>query len=373
MSGTERIYTILIVTDYETAKASRRTFIDSIRNNLLRKDWTDADRGKWVNLHMTEYIRVSIVDVVDTVEKAKNALMNSKYDAVICDGKVGGNNIGKGTLDTFRKLNDSATYILLLHPTQKKGAIYTNGEGQRCVCEGKKVQSLFDGGYYNAIYQNEINMNLIARMIKAGGMTEEWAMEYYGLLPSGPAALPGQVEQPFAASVSDEPESSVPSAQAQTTTNTVLKDASQKESKPKESRGKKGSLFGRGNHKQSSEKKKTVEETPVQPLEEPVMPEQPSMDTVTMSSDTPMVEPTSYEPPTETSKPVTPKQTLVEQLPLVAKKNAAVMGSFNAIVSFAQDNTVILKLDKPLSDIGLDVTDIVGMPVVIPYLNNPEV
>lgn len=373
MSGTERIYTILIVTDYETAKASRRTFIDSIRNNLLRKDWTDADRGKWVNLHMTEYIRVSIVDVVDTVEKAKNALMNSKYDAVICDGKVGGNNIGKGTLDTFRKLNNSATYILLLHPTQKKGAIYTNGDGQRCVCEGKKVQSLFDGGYYNAIYQNEINMNLIARMIKAGGMTEEWALEYYGLLPSGPAALPGHVGQPSSASVSDESESSVPSAQAQTTINAVLEDASRKESNPKESRGKKGGLFGRGNHKSSSETKKPVEDTLTQPLEEPVIPEQPSLDTITQSLSTPMDEPTSYEFSTESVQPTTPKQSLVEQLPMAAKKNSSIMGSFNAVVSFAQDNTVILKLDKPLSDLGLDVINIVGMPVVIPYLNNLEV
>lgn len=352
MTDTDKIYSVLIVADYSNANSNVRYFIDTITNNLKGITFTEECTGKWKPLHMMEHIRISLIDVIESIDSAKNALTNGSYDVVICDNHVNGKSIGSGTLEGLRNLNPKAIFVLLLNPYQKKGI---RNPQKNTLCDGKKVQSLFDKGFYNAIYKDQLNLDLLAKMIKTGGFPKEWAYINYGLGVGETAFLEGSVSTPDNSqpTVSVQPVQPVESVRPSTQTPNITHNT------PAEKNSKKRfhDPFNKDTKKENLSSDKDI----VPSITEPTLP----VSDISYPSDMATPDPTGYNPTIYSN---TKKSVSVEELPYVAKANASLMGSFNATVSFAQDKTIILKLDEPLSEKGIPITDIVGMPVVIPFL-----
>ena len=177
-----KIYSVLMLCNYEKSSTTSSKWIvavKSIRNNLLGTAYTK--NCGWIKYSNLPKIETSLVDIVESIDEAKEYLDNSTPDVIIVEDKIGNAPIGTGTLDVLREKAPNAIFIILLDGFQKKGATRTTKTGEQLVSQGKKVESLYQGGYYNAIFKNQLDMTEICNMIISGGYSAEWAFSNYGL------------------------------------------------------------------------------------------------------------------------------------------------------------------------------------------------
>lgn len=183
----DKIYSILIVANYKNSSTSSIkwiTMLDSIRHNLLGTEHTPE--SMWVPFKNMPPIRVSVVDIVESIDDALAYFDTTVVDVVLCEDEINGTRIGIGSLNKMKRKNPDAIYIMMLGWDKKKGVSYPVRDNNGVVvgtevCDGRKVQSLFDNGYYNAIYKKGFDIHLLVEEIQSGGMSASWAANYYGL------------------------------------------------------------------------------------------------------------------------------------------------------------------------------------------------
>lgn len=342
---TDRIYSILIFANYEGASETHKFFINTIKNNLLGKEFSPAESNQWKKIKLSEKIRVTLVDIVSSEEGVKKALHNGAYNVILMDHSVGGKSVGAGTIDRLRAINDKVLFIILLHPDQRYGRSLRNGN----ICEGKQVKNLYEKGYYNAFFKNNLDLNLMIKMIKSNGFNADWALRNYGLLQNNPVGLPVKDNtEPQTASAApmnhmDNSDSMPLKAETNSQITATLKEfekvspaavSSEKEEHQIES------IYQteiRHDYTQSA-----AQTTPVGRHKEEPAPINPTFP----------VQP----------NPVTPVNALVPRTAMPQ------FGVLSATVTFVQDQTVVLKLTQPLESQGASEHSILGTPVSIPFI-----
>lgn len=168
-------YTILFIADYEKASLKWKQFVDTIVNNLLNKP--AVSDGGWIKFTNLPKIKVAVLDIAQTRDQAFTKLKESRYDVVFVNNYLDGKPIGGGMLKRFKQFHPDAIFIPLLDMSQKKGARRRDGE----ICNGEGIQNIFNGGFFNGVYKNNLNMSYVIKMIHAGGRPKENALHYYGL------------------------------------------------------------------------------------------------------------------------------------------------------------------------------------------------
>ncbi len=335
---TDKIYSILIFSNYENAPQKQKFFINTIKNNLLDKPFDPAEADQWKKYSLREKIRVSLVDIVSTEENVKKALLNGAYNVLIMDHSVGGKSVGAGTIDRLRTINDKILFIMLLHPHQRYGHVLPDGR----VSEGRQVKNLYEKGYFNAIFKAELNINTLIKMIKSNGFSAEWALHNYGLINNAPALPIKDDDLP-------EAESEVSIDQVQASSDISAADNIKSQNIPvtavEDTQFTPETAENTTYQTSFQEKNNTTEETVYQ---------------------TPEIPPVAM-PKSETTAPLPPNS--------AASGNAIVphvpvpqFGFLSATVSFVQDQTVILKLTQPLEQQGASQHSILGTPVNIPFI-----
>lgn len=169
-----KVYSMLFITDYEEANPKWRLFVDTIINNLLDKPAEYG--GGWRKFNLPP-ITVSIINKAETADQAFTRLREDKYDVVFVNNVLENKPVGGGKMKQFRKLHPDAIFIPFLSLNQKKGA--PRGDGT--VSSGEGLLNLYNSGFYNGIFKNNMNLAYTIEMIHAGGRTAESAFSYYGL------------------------------------------------------------------------------------------------------------------------------------------------------------------------------------------------
>ena len=174
-----KIYSILMVVNYKNNSPSSSkwiTIVDTIQNNLLGNKKKDDDN--WIEFTTPlPNIKTSVVDIVESADEAIEYLKKISVDVIIMEDTLGSLGIGVGTLSNLKKYAPDAMYIMLLDKSQKKGALLADGTFSR----GRKVSYLYSEGYYNAMYKNEISVSELINMITSGGYDKDRAALLYGL------------------------------------------------------------------------------------------------------------------------------------------------------------------------------------------------
>lgn len=106
-----------------------------------------------------------VFDLLTNKSMITGAVAGNKYDVVICMENLCGDSLGAGTIREWKGLNPRLKIALII-TKKKKG--------------GKKLLSLYQYGYYNAIYHEEIS-GVTLRAIIEKARTKEEAFAYYGL------------------------------------------------------------------------------------------------------------------------------------------------------------------------------------------------
>lgn len=341
---TDKIYSILIYANYDNASENQKFFINTIKNNLLDKEFAPAESTQWKKYSLSEKIRVTIVDIVSSEESVKKALQNGAYNVLIMDHSVGGKPVGAGTIDRLRTINDKILFIMLLHPDQRYGRPLKNGT----ICEGKQVKNLYEKGYFNALFKNDLSINTLIKMIKSNGFTAEWALRNYGLLQNNPVGLP----------VKEDIKSQTASVE------------------PMEQRNILDSIPAADTDSQTTATSTKFEEVPstafpsdnMEPQTDFISQAETKHDYTQSAAQTPPVVMHKEEP-----APVTPiysvqPNPVMHENALVPRTAMPQFGILTATVSYVQDQTVVLKLTQSLDSQGASEHSILGMPVSIPFI-----
>jgi len=172
----EKAYTVLFVTDYESASVNERRFVDTIRYNLLGRTPNSND-GTWDRYPYSLGIKVSVVDLAETKGDAFDKLERNHYDVILTSNRVNTKPIGSGFIRNVQQRHPKALIIPFISAGQIKGHI--NKDGQ--VHDGAGIEKIFELGVYSCIVRRSVDLTELVSIIKRGGRTKEEAAVYYGL------------------------------------------------------------------------------------------------------------------------------------------------------------------------------------------------
>lgn len=120
-------------------------------------------------------VNIGTFDLLKNKQMITSTIASNMYDVVICMETLNGG-LGTGTLREWKRLNSRIKIILVISKKKKMG--------------GKKLESLYQMGYYDAVYHEEISGSLLKSIIDCP-RTKEQAFVYYG--------LSGTVDEPMVA------------------------------------------------------------------------------------------------------------------------------------------------------------------------------
>lgn len=400
-----KIYSVLMLCNYEkSASASSKWIVavKSIRNNLLGTAYTR--NGGWVLYKDLPKIDTSIVDIVESVEEAKEYLEKTTPDVIIVEDKIGNTPIGTGTLDILRDKAPNAIFILLLDRFQKKGAKKNTKNGDVLISQGKKVESLYQSGYYNALFKNELDMKEICNMILSGGYSAEWAYHNYGL-DEEPKAEEEIEETITETSIEDIPVDSVeeqtqPPVIEMEIVETDLSDEENTEEQESVETTEEAKREDEATQELSEEEIKepdlfmqanaeiVEEEEMEEEMEEEI--EDDSEDSNVDTTETEEMEDSIDEPentvselsvkeaaeiPTEEEEetmelhtPVNNKEKEDFVFPTISNSIETNVNYCHSKVSFVQNDTILLKSIQPLAKSNLNASKLLHYPVAVPYI-----
>lgn len=391
-----KAYTMLFITDYKNASVKEKTFITTVRNNLL--DLPNDNSNQWVKYINLPQILVSLIDIVESRSKAFDMLDTGRYDVIFVSNKVEGKPIGSGYLRNIQKHHPNALIIPFIQATQIRGAIKKDGS----VNTGEGILSIFNCGIYTCMLRNRLDLGELIRIIHAGGRTKEEAFEFYGLDRDLTATdRKGQkviseaetvgVNKPDAPEPASDPQQQHNFQQDEQLSSSYLPEELNEEkkdnadmltetrinendkqqfSKPEgdENNGKKIPYMERRKREKRKRKQQTQPDTSSDEKEK--MYETDEHDSVNDDTDTGAVNKqdkfATYAPHQEDNKVADElKHVLLERGQI--NNGLAKAGMLQGRVVFAKGNTAWIELDKHLEDIGLHFTDLYNMPVVVPY------
>lgn len=396
-----KIYSVLMLCNYEKSAAASSKWIvavKSIRNNLLGTAYTR--NGGWVLYKDLPKIDTSIVDIVESVDEAKEYLEKTTPDVIIAEDKIGTTPIGTGTLDMLRDKAPNAIFILLLDRFQKKGAKKTTKTGDVLISQGKKVESLYQGGYYNALFKNELDMKEICNMILSGGYSAEWAYNNYGL-DEEPKAAEEIEETVTETNIEDVPVDSV-EEQIQPPViemEIVETDLSDEENTEEQETIENAEEAGREDEDAQEHPEEEIKEPDLflqentEIIEEEELEEEIDEDSEDSNSDiteTDEMEDSIDEPentvselsvkeateiPTEEEEktmelhtPINNKEKEDFVFPTISNSIETNVNYCHSKVSFVQNDTILLKSIQPLAKSNLNASKLLHYPVAVPYI-----
>lgn len=183
-----KVFSILFLCNYINNSPSKKwvAVLNTLKNNLLGID--PEKYAKFDYMKNLPELEVSALEITETVEDALDYLSTTPVDVIIVEDSLrnpsDSTEVGIGVA-TLKKLKDKApkaTIIILLADDQKKGAITQSGH----VSPGRKVASLYNEGYYNGLFKGNLDIPRIFRIILGDKISAEEAAINYGLvvLPS---------------------------------------------------------------------------------------------------------------------------------------------------------------------------------------------
>lgn len=144
---------VLIAINHEEGNVNEEKIKKVIENNLLKTE--------------NDYAAIGRVVFVGTKKEAEAYLLKGMFDVFMCTEILEGENIAGGTIRLFKEQFPNVNVFLLVE-TKKKGQ--------------KKLQNLYEKGYYDAIYFGDLANNPLLVFQKiAFPTTKEDARIYYGL------------------------------------------------------------------------------------------------------------------------------------------------------------------------------------------------
>lgn len=365
-----KIYSILMLCNYEKSSTTSSKWIvavKSIRNNLLGTAYTK--NCGWIKYSNLPKIDTSLVDIVESIDEAKEYLDNSTPDVIIVEDKIGNAPIGTGTLDVLREKAPNAIFIILLDGFQKKGATRTTKTGEQLVSQGKKVESLYQGGYYNAIFKNQLDMTEICNMIISGGYSAEWAFSNYGLGNEDPVDKTQNV--PEVSSSEEGPQEDAPEASNDVSENEVS-EKTPETSEIIEDTAVTGDIITEN----KDEEKYNIDETVSSETENDIAETEaatevsiPVLKENTEASKTAEAkEATVLEAPTEEQNAHMNLPIGTMEFPTISNSIDTKVNYCHSKVSFVQNDTIILKAIQSLAKSNLDAAKLIHYPVAVPYI-----
>ena len=125
------------------------------------------------SISTSEYFTVSQVISLQNKEQVEVAVTKNLCDYIIIQEKLGVDLIGAGTIEQWRNKNKSVRIILIVDSEKKSG---------------RKAESLYDKGYYDAIFSNDFSKELLIPIMLQSRAKED-AYVYYGIKREEPDVI----------------------------------------------------------------------------------------------------------------------------------------------------------------------------------------